>query len=410
MSGPARPLLALALALLSGALARAAVVAAPRPARPSTAVQGPTHAQPAALAQQAPGAPEAPAVQTALASADEQRLARWREELELDSLETILAEGPALVSGAGALARSGEAVALVARALFRAGQEELARNLLEQARPSDADGASRIAIARARLAIESDELNAALRLLLDKVGEAPRDPSAPEAWLLAGRALTRLGAGAQADPYLARFLELAPLHSEAPSAWHMRAQHAVARLDARAAQDCRDRGQAAARWQAYMQARRLQRRADPRAPLPRLGVAQLWMQVGELQRARAELQELARIAPDFERGWSHLGQVLAALHEVREAFAAFDRALELDPGAAHARLGRGLLALEQGRLELAEADLRRLVDEAGTDPERRLQATLSLARLLLASGRQAEAEGRYARYRELGGREQLAPR
>ncbi|MFT4537611.1 MAG: tetratricopeptide (TPR) repeat protein [Planctomycetota bacterium] len=362
--------------------------------------------------QQDSGAPNSgaaaqqnPRASTQLDAADSTRLDSWRSDLELDILEQILKDGPRLVSGSGHLAGSGEAVALVASAMFRAGQESLADSLLQQARPVDATGVTHIMLTRANFAIERDELQGAIELLLEKVGSAPRFADWPEAWLLCGRALTRMGEGRSADAYLQQFLSLAPLHAEAPSAWHMRAQHAIARRDPASAQDFRSRGQAAARWQSFMRARKLQKREDPSAPLPRLGIAQLWMQAEQLEAARTELEELVRLAPDFARGWSHLAQVRAQAGATEHAFEAYGRALQLDANSNFARLNRGLLARNQKQFELAESDLRQVFKTGDKDPERQLRAGWLLVRMLQDLGRGGEAKTLHDRYTVLGGTE-----
>ena len=84
------------------------------------------------------------------------RSAEWREALELDLPATVLQEGPRMVTAGGELHTDGEAVALVARALFVTGKETLAKSLLRDARPSE-DTQVYIALERARIALDEDD-------------------------------------------------------------------------------------------------------------------------------------------------------------------------------------------------------------------------------------------------------------
>ena len=349
--------------------------------------------------------PRATATESA---ADRKRIARWREALELDLPAEVLADGPALVTGTGRLRGDGEAVALVARALFASGKESLARSLLRNARPEPArtGGVAHIAVARAELALAEDELGLVIRALALE-GSGVRHPELPACWLVVGRAYARMGQSERADAFLRRFLELAPLDPEAPSAWYILAQHAVRRRDTDGAGELRARAESSARWQAYYVARRIQIRERPDASLPRLGLAQLWLEVDELERARAVLTELVAMAPDFSRGWSHLGEALRRLGDAAGATDAFGGALALDPGNRLARFGRGVVQKAAGALEAAALDFRWLVANGPSDEARTVTAHLLLARILAEQGDERGARATYARYRELGGTEPL---
>ncbi len=221
-------------------------------------------------------------------------LARWREALELELAREVLEEAPALTGARGELGHSGEALALYARALAGAGKAGVARALLERAEVPPAERV-RIAVALARLDLEQDELAGASRRLAD-LWRADA-----EAALVLGRAWYRAGDTAHARPVLERFLEQAPFDNEASSAWHMLAQEARGRDDAARAAQCGERERKSAEWQAFYRTRRLQVRANPKDPLPRYGLAELWVAAGEDGRARAVLEELLALAPDFAR-------------------------------------------------------------------------------------------------------------
>lgn len=329
------------------------------------------------------------------------RSTEWREALELDLPATVLQEGPRMVTAGGELHTDGEAVALVARALFVTGKETLAKSLLRDARPSE-DTQVYIALERARIALDEDDLAGALRGLVNE-GKL-RYPLHPECWLLVGRAFSRAGARDKADPVLARFTELAPLHVETPSAWHMLAQHSLQAGDAGRAAQLQERGQAAARWQAYYRARRIQKREKPAAPLPRLGLAQLWMEAQELERARLELEALIQLAPEFVRGWSHLGRVHAALGSYDAALTAFDKALALDAKDFFARCGQADLVRAMGDTTRAHAEYTWIAENGPEDDARTLRAHLELARL---AEDDATRGAHYQRYLALGGTEEL---
>lgn len=351
-------------------------------------------------------------VQTGTPTAAQRRDARleaWREALELDLADEVLEHGPALVADGGELALDGEAANLVARAWHAAGEDERARALLAEAgrRTLDGHGAAWVALGRAELALAADALEDARRSALEGARAAGDDARATAlAHYLAGLVAARAGAEDEADAHLRAAVERAPLHRLAPAAWHLLAQHALRRGDTARAGELRAAAAACARWRGYHRARLEQLREDPSAPLPRLGLAQLWLEAGDAGRAERELEELVARAPDFARGWSHLGVARRRLGRA-DAGEALDRALELDPDDAHARYQRALLALERGDLARAEEDFARLAERGASDDPRTVEAHLALARLARAAGDGPRAEELYARYRELGGREPL---
>ena len=221
-------------------------------------------------------------------------LDRWREALELDLAREVLEEAPALTAEKGELGHDGEALALYARALSGAGKAAEARALLEKAVVPEPQRV-RIAAALARLDLEQDRLAQAMARL-EKLWRADA-----ECALLFGRACQRSGDAARARPALEHFLELAPLDPEAPGAWHLLSLEARAAGDTARAAAAAQSEQKSAQWQAYYRTRRLQLRENPKDPLPRYGLAELWIAAGEDGRARVQLEELLRLAPDFAR-------------------------------------------------------------------------------------------------------------
>lgn len=273
----------------------------------------------------------------ALALADARAtLARWREALELDLPAEVLREAPQATAKPGELATSGEARALWARALCGAGRTQEA---LEALRPEAVPESERawLEIARARMAIEADDLAGARARLSSRESKAElgaRFPDRPEAWLLLGRAAWRGEQRADARVALERFVAAAPLDAEAPDAWHMLALEARRRGDAARAAQCDEAQQKSAQWQAYYRTRRLQIREHPREPLPRLGLAELWIAAGDDARAREVLEDLVRLEPDFARA----ELALARLEK---------RAGRAEAAAAHARRYRELGGTEE---------------------------------------------------------------
>jgi len=344
---------------------------------------------------------EAPEADLAL-----ERIREWRELLELDLPGPVVAEGRPLVEPGGALATEGQALALVARALFDTEAPDAAWKLVFDARPA-ADSAVYVELEQARLAIESDQLELARRLLEGEAG--PRAPEQPESWLLLGRARARAGELDRAVPYLERFLELAPRHREAPGALYVLSQQALRAGDGARARSLAQRTQELGQWHAYYKVRRLQVREHPNAPLPRLGLAQLWLRARQPERALEVLNELLAFAPEFCDGWFHLGEAHRMRRDLSAAERAYTRALECDPKAIVARHNRAIIARLGGRADEARADFEWLVaSEYAKDP-RILPAHLELARLLAAAGEADAARARHATYRQLGGREPLSP-
>lgn len=363
----------------------------------------------------APAAAQADAQETAQVDgrtqAREKRvelLLRWREALELDLASEVVREARELVEPGGALATDGEALALYAAALCDGGQSERAQALLAASAPSPRTR-SAVEVALARIDLEADRLaEVERRLAADKGSLVPvLHPERAECWLVLGRARARAAGLEDAAPLLATFVQRWPLHPEAPSAWYMLAQEAIGRRDLERARACRERAEQLAAWHGYYRARRLQIRERPEEPLPRLGLAQLWIAVGELERAREVLLELARIAPDFCRAHATLGEVQRKLGALSLARAAYDRALACDPTQAEVRFNRALLALHEGRKQEARADFEQLVGGPAASDPRILEAHLHLARLLLEAGEKEAAEQRYERYRAGGGEQPL---
>ncbi len=345
------------------------------------------------------------AFQTAASSADEV-LARWRESLDLDLPREVVAEKASIEAG-GALASNGEAIALMARALFSEGREDDALALVAASRETDANRTA-LVLERARELLERDDLEAASKLVAGSKSIGPvRFPDRADCWLVRARCLARSGKLVDAAPLFERFLQLAPLSPDGPAACHQIAESLVSRGDAKNAQTWFDRALQLGTWQGFYRARRLQIREHPNEPLPRLGLGQLLLEANEFARAKSVFEELVRVAPNFANGWFHLGEAERQLRALDRAAVDYGKALELDPELANARFNRAVIARIQGRDADAKLDLEHLVSSAAGKDPRFCNAHLELARVLLRGGERAAADERYRRYVELGGKEPL---
>jgi tetratricopeptide (TPR) repeat protein len=296
-------------------------------------------------------------------------LDRWRESIEIDRAAEVVDAALPLVAGSGRFARDGEAIAIAARALAAAGERPRAEALLAEARPEEGSRAF-VEVERARLALERDDLGAARAILLAE--GSVRYPAIPDGWLCSGRVRARSGDLAGAVPLLERFLALAPLDAEAPSAWHMLAQAAIARSDPGTAAELRKKALASAEWQEFYRTRRIQVREHPDDPLPQLGIAELFLAAGAHAKALEVSNAILRRWPDFCRGNEALGRAQRGLGHLAEARAALESAIACEPNAPRVHL--------------------------------------ELARTLAALGEKEAAATRYARFRELGGTEPLEGR
>jgi TolA-binding protein len=104
----------------------------------------------------------------------------------------------------------------------------------------------------------------------------------------------------------------------------------------------------------------------------RLGVGQAYEQLGQLERAKREYQQVAD-SPLTDQALLHLGTLDNALGNQAAALASFERLATMFPDStlqADARLGRGYTLYKLGRYHEAEVLLQRLAD----DPRLRVDA------------------------------------
>ncbi|MCY2960753.1 MAG: hypothetical protein NTY35_11355 [Planctomycetota bacterium] len=289
--------------------------------------------------------------------------AAWRESLELDVPGEILSAGAWIEREADADA---ELTALYARALHAAGEDVRAAQLLARGESAP------LVLAAARIALDGDEIARAASLLAAPGGAAtatPRFPDDPECWLLLGRAEARAGRLARAEANLVEFVKRAPWHVEAPQAWFLLVDAARARGDAPEALRREESRAKSAEWQAFYRARRLQVRASPAEPLPRYGLAQLWLAAGELASAQREVERALVLDPRFCRGLELDAEITRRRGDAERARTRCAAALECDPKLVEVHLTLARLARDAGDAEGSARELARYRELGGTkDP------------------------------------------
>ena len=82
---------------------------------------------------------------------------------------------------------------------------------------------------------------------------------------------------------------------------------------------------------------------------------------GRLDEARSEAEEAVRLGPGSSRHWNNLGVILLEQRQLPEAQDAFARAVQLDPKYVHALVSLGDLEQRNGDLEAAAREFREAV-------------------------------------------------
>jgi len=114
---------------------------------------------------------------------------------------------------------------------------------------------------------------------------------------------------------------------------------------------------------------------------------------GELAGARAAFERAVDMEPGMAEAWNNLALVLGKLGLEREAMAALDRAVEANPGLSAARTNLGSLMSRYSALDEAEAMLRQAVK---LDPSS-IDARNNYGAVLMRQRRFAEAEAEFRR-------------
>ena len=332
---------------------------------------------------------------------------RLNELFEVRAFVQLVKEFEKSVQPNGALSNDGKAIATVAQAAIETGQLDFAKELLETARPKSAG--ERVAIEKARLLFARDELEQAAKALTleSEKGTRLRFSKEPRAWLLFARTKARLqnyGSAAQAAE---NYLRLSPYGVGSATAWQIRADAALRKNEPKKAHALIAKAKEHRQWHELFVARTLQCRQDPKAELPKLGLALLWMEANVPERAREGLVPLLESSPEFCRGWFHLGEAERALAEFQAAEQAYSKALECDPKHAPSRSNRAALRAETGNLEGSSQDYEILLSGPNAKDPRYLEGHLGFARVLKALGMNGPAKMRYSTYRSWGGKGNL---
>lgn len=326
----------------------------------------------------------------ALLCSDDSQEERWEEWVELGLHRPLLAEAEELFKEPEI---APELLALAARAAHASGMEQRADAWLARGQ-----GAV-IELERARQLLKEDRIEEALALLLVPGDPpSPRHPSRADGWMLSARALTRAGELVRAKPLLDAMIARFPHDDEAPAALHLLSQAAISSGDLKSARSLRVRANSSARWRAFFDARRRQSLEHPEDPLPRFGIAALWMEVNEAQRARDVLDKLLESAAGFARGHALRGDASRALGELDESLSSWSRALKIDASLHAARLNRAILLSARSRWPEARADLELLVTQEEAKTEPLIRAHLELAKTLEALGDKDGAASARAKY------------
>ena len=132
----------------------------------------------------------------------------------------------------------------------------------------------------------------------------------------------------------------------------------------------------------------LQRAAVPWA---KLGLAQVLLQLKDVDAARQRLQDTVREHPQFLQAYDSLAQLLGAQGEHEEAVAVLERALRVSPNSAGRQAKLGNAALEHGQAELAATAFKRSMKLAEHSAIEHLDPFLGMARLHSEGGAPDEA-------------------
>jgi len=93
-------------------------------------------------------------------------------------------------------------------------------------------------------------------------------------------------------------------------------------------------------------------------PDANLDIGLVYLQQGDLERARLVLQRLRETAPAFVEGWSNLGMVYVHMRQPDQALEVLNRALELKPDSHAALFARGDAFALKGEYKQAITDYR----------------------------------------------------
>jgi protein O-GlcNAc transferase len=127
---------------------------------------------------------------------------------------------------------------------------------------------------------------------------------------------------------------------------------------------------------------------DPESALPKYLRAKIHTEHDEFEKASALLKDAVALRPDFFEAWSDLGQARKALLDDAGAFAAFQRAVELNPDDPVSRYRLGAEYLRQGDAHQAVVHLEEAFRRNPKD-----QSTLNSLQIALRRDGQLERAG-----------------
>jgi tetratricopeptide (TPR) repeat protein len=122
-------------------------------------------------------------------------------------------------------------------------------------------------------------------------------------------------------------------------------------------------------------------------PLSSFAEAETLIGQGQLDAAKAAIEEQLKSNPASVEGYNLLGIVCTHQKDFRNATAAFQRALQLDSASTKTRNNLGNLYVAEGKLDLAQQEFKKIL---GTDPANR-DANYNLGLVLLAKGQPSAA-------------------
>jgi cellulose synthase operon protein C len=135
-------------------------------------------------------------------------------------------------------------------------------------------------------------------------------------------------------------------------------------------------GQTAEALQAIAQAKA----ADPGSIAVKVGEGTILLRSGDLKSAAIVASQLVREASDDAAAWNLHASVAHLGGNVKEALAAYGKALEIEPRHLDARIARASLLLDLGRDQEAQPDLDYLAKEYAGEPRAAYLTALAAAR------------------------------
>jgi CheY-like chemotaxis protein/Flp pilus assembly protein TadD len=124
----------------------------------------------------------------------------------------------------------------------------------------------------------------------------------------------------------------------------------------------------------------------------KLGLAQVRLHAGDLNAARALLQDTVREHPQYLEAYDELAGVLHTQGEGRQQIDVLERAVNLSPNAAHRQSALGVAALEQGQHELAAKAFSKALKLSEHSAIENVEPFVGMARLHTEAGNPGEAQ------------------